>query len=440
MKRDAVVLELRVLGGRHSGACVTAEDGMQLDADDGADVMLTDLAADDGPLRLHIPDRSRWLLWPANHEPDAAALSQAPRIGEVRYFGGLPLCVSEIHDDWQTVAVPQTEPDHHMAAGATGALNPVRSSTSRMLRRLQLCVLTLAGIGVVVVLVKLRTPDRADSVEAAVRHPQKEGEPIDLTDSARRQASRIQALVQHADPALSLRYTPLRDGHVRVTGWVDSVEQLDRIDGMLDGEQPRPQVRLTVLQELREELHAQLGDTYPSLDVAPDGPARLKVSGLVTTEAERDAAMAAVRGQVAEDVDVESELRIASPRLPMEIAEAFTAAGFPGAHASWSSGTYVVTVSVPAEERPRFERSLFELTKRFAGVPLRIKPDFVQVAAVRSPAPFRISGVMGGAFPYIVLPDGSKLLPGGRHMGWRLQAIEPEVLIFDSPRRLVVAR
>ena len=62
------------------------------------------------------------------------------------------------------------------------------------------------------------------------------------------------------------------------------------------------------------------------------------------------------------------------------------------------------------------------------------------VHASAAPLPFRIRGVVGGAVPYVVLGDGSKLQPGGRRDGWRLVAVESDRLVFDGPRSLVVLR
>lgn len=439
MKRDAMVLELRVLGGRHAGACVAAEDGLLLYTDDTADVLLSDMDADAGALRLHLPGPERWLLWPAGSQPNAEALARAPLRGEARYFGGLPLCVSDPDVDWQDVPSPEAQRENQADAADSGTLAPATSTAPRMLHRLRVCVITLAGIGVVVLaVIKFWPPESTHGTGGPL--PRQDAEPIDLTDEARRQIPILEAAILRVDPALVLHYTPLRDGHVRVTGWVDTNQQLDRIDDALNAQQPRPVTRVVVFQQLREELRAQLRDSYPSLEFAPGGPGRLKVSGLVTTEAERHAVMAAVRGQVSDDLDVESDLRMARAHLLADIAEAFTVDGFSDALVRWTGGTYAVTLSVPTDERRRFEAGLPDLIKRFPGVPLLIKPKFVSVTPVRSPPPFPISGVIGGHVPYVVLPDGSKLLPGGRHKGWRLHSIEAQVLIFDFPRRLVVAR
>lgn len=444
MKRDAMVLELRVLGGRHAGACVAAEDGLLLGSVDAADVMLSDMTPDGSALRLHLPDPQHWLLWPADGSPDAATLAQAPLLGEARFFGGLPLCVSAPQADWQSVppqagSTPDIDTEVLLAPAWDERKAETQSSASRKFDKARFSLLLLSGLAVLVlVVIKLWT---TDSTVPRARQINEEAEPLDLTEDAKRQVPALKTAAAHVDANLELRYAPLRDGRVRITGWVGTVQQMDRLSDVMSAQDPRPLMRLSIVEEVREELRAQLGDSYPSLDVASDGPGRLRVTGMVTSEAERDAMLAAVRGQLPADMEVKGALRLASPQLAADIEEAFSIADFPGAVARWTGGTFMVTLTVPQNERLRFEASLVALLKRFQGVPLWIKPKFVRaVAPVRSPPPFPISGVIGGSVPYVVLPDGSKLLPGGRHMGWRLQAIESEVLVFDSPRRLVVAR
>ncbi|WZB66636.1 hypothetical protein WJ971_00645 [Achromobacter xylosoxidans] len=54
--------------------------------------------------------------------------------------------------------------------------------------------------------------------------------------------------------------------------------------------------------------------------------------------------------------------------------------------------------------------------------------------------PFVIRSVVGGAQPFVVLEDGSKLLVGGVYRKYRLVAVENTRIIFEGPRTAIVTR
>ena len=126
-----------------------------------------------------------------------------------------------------------------------------------------------------------------------------------------------------------------------------------------------------------------------------------------------------------------------------DVQNALVAAGFEQARARWSGEEVIATVPIAPGSRARLENALVALTKQFAAVPLRIVPEVIVPAApepVTANAPYPIRAVVSGPSPYLILPDGSRVQPGGSHAGWRLQSIDADVLVFDAPRRRVVRR
>ena len=60
--------------------------------------------------------------------------------------------------------------------------------------------------------------------------------------------------------------------------------------------------------------------------------------------------------------------------------------------------------------------------------------------AVATTVPFAIRSVMGGAQPFVVLGDGTKLVPGGTYRQYRLVSIDNGKVTFDGPTYAVVSR
>ncbi len=483
MMREAFTLELRVLNGRHAGACAAARDGALIGKDEEADIILSDLDSRAGMAQLHLLGDGRWLLWPAGKEPGAEAFEHALDAGAQGHWGGLALSVSPSQTDWPPLPVPKeettpdesetgfsegsesaeslkeegvsadatTSPDRPEAAeelgpelAASGA--QVRMSKEATAARTFKGGRTAVVAGVVVLLAAI-VASVIYFFQGGFGQPATESSdlaadpPSDLTDQARRQIPDLALAVAQVDPALRLELQPLRNGRVQVLGWVESVPQLDRLAEALGMRRPAPLLRVFVADNVRTELRAQLSGRLPHLDFQPGAAGILRVRGVVVTEADEAAALNAVRPLLPPGVELASELRLAST-LASEVRAVIAGAGFEDASAQWDGEQMVVTLTLADHARGELENALLAAGKRFAGLPLRVKPVAATPAqlAARSRPPFPIRSVVGGAVPYIVLPDGSKLSAGGSHAGWRLQAIEKDLLVFDAPRRLEVPR
>ena len=466
MMRDALALELRVLNGRHAGACVGARDGLLVGADDDADVILTDLDPGVRLARLHLLDGGRWLIAAAHTEPDPESIARAPHIGEPSHWAGVALCVCALHTDWPAMPVPQVraagpavqpvidaranEPEA-LAEGenagevilqvqADSEAEPeqlpeerkqavVRADFWRWL--LPVLLLTLVALAFWVF----------GGVGVGVARSEADASSPDLTEQAKRQIPDLKLSIAQVDPALRMELLPRPDGRVQVRGWVDSVAQLDRLADALGTRRPAPVLRVLVAEDVRTELRAQLAGSNPHLDFVPGGPGVIRVRGIVQAEPGVEEVLAVVRPLLPAGLTLASDLRLAEKFVP-DVKAALGTAGFPDARVHWDGSQIVSVVPLMASARGVLENTLVALSERFPGLPLSIRPELLAQAdnEERGKAPFPIRGVVGGAVPYVILPGGAKLSPGGTHAGWRLNAIEPEVLIFDAPRRLVVER
>ncbi|WP_354449215.1 type III secretion system inner membrane ring subunit SctD [Ottowia thiooxydans] len=464
--REALVLELRVLSGRHAGASAIARPGLSVGIVDEADIILTDLDYAAGLARLHLRGDSHWLLTSADLDPDEQAWTDAPRIGDPGYWGGLALCVSPSHADWPKLPAaklapslgveaqaddtgsgagslqplsgddePQFEPATALIAAPGEARPATRSGMRAVLWVGAAIFLILAALGLAALISErwAREPQTQPKVSEAVG--------VDLTEQAQGQISELKLVIARVDPALRLQFTPQKDGQVRVSGWVESVAQLDRLADALGSRRPAPLMRVLVANDVQTELRAQLAGSYPHIDFSAGDPGKVRIRGIVLTQAARAEVLSAVRPLLPAGLELDDSLRLAETMAP-DVRSALGAAGFNDAKARWDGSQIVATLSLPDGARVRFENTLLALAERFPGLPLRVMPQTVVVASLsdRGKAPFPIRSVVGGDVPYLILQGGDKLLPGGAYAGWRLQSIEPDVLVFDSPRRLVVAR
>ncbi|MBH1965476.1 MAG: type III secretion system inner membrane ring subunit SctD [Comamonadaceae bacterium] len=473
--RDPLTLELRVLNGRHAGACAVARDALLLGVTPEADLIVTDLDARAGLGKLYLMDGGRWLIAAANAEPSANDLENAPKVGVPIHWAGVALVVCEPHTDWPSMPVTAApsefagepgllhgelgghahlgldadfnEPMPKDGATVSGpALMKVRGAAvapvpppRNALRPVLWILAALLGILALLGLaayISGRVPLEPSGVSA----PTSPALP-DMTAQAQKQVPDLALAIAKVDSTLRLQLTPQRDGLVRVSGWVDSLQQLDRLADALAMRRPSPVMRVLVVSDVRSELSAQLAGAYSHLRFLPGDPGVLRVQGIVASAAVRQETLTAVRPHLPSGLILADELKLAEQLAP-EIRAALVSAGFKDVKAGWDGKQVWATLSLPASARNRFEEFLIELADRFPGLPLRVTPTLLTASGSTglSKAPFAILGVVGGDVPYVVLPGGAKLLPGGSHGGWRLQAIDADVLVFDSPRRLVVSR
>jgi len=83
--------------------------------------------------------------------------------------------------------------------------------------------------------------------------------------------------------------------------------------------------------------------------------------------------------------------------------------------------------SLVAEEFPMASRVVTELMTAQQRAELEAK-----ALAARTPKVPELSAVVSGSKPYVVLPDGQKIQPGGLVMGLRVASISADAVIFED--------
>lgn len=87
--------------------------------------------------------------------------------------------------------------------------------------------------------------------------------------------------------------------------------------------------------------------------------------------------------------------------------------------------------SLAQDELPRWERLFLSFTERHGHVP----PVTVQISNDVDRLGDRIGSVVGGAFPYIVTPEGHRIAPGGRLMGRTVTSVQTGEVVFADGLR-----
>ncbi|WP_428000756.1 hypothetical protein [Acidovorax sp.] len=489
--------ELRVLSGCHAGARAPLAAALRIGAGEDCDLIVSDMVLPPGAQGWLHAAEGHWKVLaqprPAGAANDAAGPGSAGDAwvpptawGGVARLGGIAITVSASHASWQalplgdavaaappstlgaqTATAPAQEPAVQDVANAmlapretpapvvvdaapAAAARPppvarARSWHPAWVVGAALCVLLL---GVFVSLLTGRGPAPAApaaAVAAAVSAP---------ADAARQQQMLrdIQRAIASVDPALRLQIDPLPNGRARVSGWVLGVQQFDRLAEGLVTVRPTPVLAVRTAPELLDDLMVVGSATGAPLRFELLGAGRVKALGAVLTATERERVLSQLRERLPPGIELVDALRVAEQQGPA-ILEWLRVAGFGTANANWDAQAqqFALALDIEPGRRPALESLLARDGTPLSGIAftLRVRETAQAAAPAGSvalvhasvaPLPFRIRGVVGGPAPYVVLGDGSKLQPGGQRAGWSLEGIEPDRLVFEGPRRLVVSR
>lgn len=484
------VLELRVLSGCHEGArAPMAEGRLRVGVDDDCDVILTDLVlmGEKGEYVWLYVQEGRWSVrgLPADDETPASTaqriLVPASSLGTVAMLGGVALTVSDANAPWQKVpmalmsedgsARPENtvEPvlldmtDEEKPDGVQSALTAGSDDVTRVrdvameektpvprARRWGLLVAGIPALAVLIVAVGWGLATRGVSSGAAMEARAAAPRP-DAAAQQRMRQEIAQALAA-VDPGLRLQVTLLPAGNARISGWVSDNQQLDRLAEGLARIQPQPELAVSTASDLLDDLREinSSGSNAAPLRFELLGAGRVQVNGVVLTADEQRNAMAYLRDRAPQGIELVDGLRVAASQ-GSALQNWLKQQGFPGVRANWNGSRMELAVNASVEQMPRLEALLIRNDTPLFGIPYALRvhqsaPPGSKDAAPAgvyadvAPLPFRIRSVIGGGEPYVVLSDGSKLLPGAQRSGWKLVSIQSDRMLFDGPRQLVVLR
>lgn len=489
-------LELRILSGCHAGARASVRGGESIGAADDCDLVLTDIGIGEDVvawLQLHA---GRWSLaseqasmtavFAADADESAPQEAAGTSFGSVAFVGELAITVCSPETPWQQVPQQRVESKVRDASPVSkrieaAAVEPEMGdaeSVSNTFEALAQNAETASKVKVTKFATKQQTgtgikPWWVISVALLVllcavlwNILQKGVHPVETApaasdaqplDTARQQqlVRNAQLVVASVDPTLRLKIDPLSDGGIRISGWVASVDQLDRLAEKLSALRPMPQLSVRMASDVLDdfkEAARNAGIVKPDFELLGSG--KVKVKGLVSDVPARDKALQTLRAGVPSNLEMEDGLRVAASQGPV-LQQWLRAAGFPGASAQWNDGVMQLTLPLEPQERPRLENLLARRDVPLTDIPFTLNvqyrvpsesktartapaPELIHIS--KAPLPFRVTSVIGGVNPYVILADGGKLQPGGQRNGWRLDAVDTDRVTFSGPKTLVLAR
>lgn len=465
-------VQLRVLSGCHQGATldVAPAETLRVGAGDDCDVLLRDCGLDAGASVLLAWEAQRWSMQAQGG--DAAPISQP--LGTVALLGRISITLSAEHAPWQAaLALPEadvasaTAPSEEASdSDAADAPPPPQARPAPLARepaQPTKPVARASGLAVgmrrvgqwSVVALAVLVPGVSWFVwslgPASAHSDARSAAPslAELSPQAQEQAVKEASLaIALVDPALRLRVEPRAEGGVTVSGWVDNVEQFDRLAQGLSGLRPLPRLAVRTASEVLDSLADAGSAQGAKLQFSLLGSGKVQARGVVTTPEERNLMLKQLRARAPEGIEIVDALRAAAEQGPA-VRAWLQAQGFQITKADWDGEQLLLGVDVKGPQRGQLERLLAA-----AGTPLTDVPFLLQSRLLKADAeavaerarigdaglPIRIRSVVSGDAPYVVLADGAKLQPGSRHAGWRLVAIAPDHLVLDGPKRLEISR
>lgn len=428
-------LELRILDGVHEGARVPMlpRSRTTLGATSDSDIVLSDLAGagERATVVLDSQDGGWTLMLECDGEVlhARAARNRAVRVGPIR------IAISSIDDDWETGEPVLPEPYHAQpqsdldavptgatTPGATRALLGMLSERSAIVAAL---VLLLAGGAAVAMTVASPVTESPGATTPAQQEARIQMQVMD----------QLQAALRDAGTPPGVRVRKDGDAGLAVEGVLPDDGAVAALTQRLSAQASPPLLRLASLKSLNEALLAG-EDGAPAgvkLIQASDGSLALQ-GNVADPELGNDWATRVARLLPFPDASVRNELS-----GPRQLAERFIEqahdAGF-HIDGRFDGQRMMLKGSVPNADVARWEQWLSAFVQQ-NGDALKFE---VQVgerapslpAQLRPHLPFVVTSVVGGSWPYLVLGDGSRLMPGGQAHGYKLAAINPESLVFES--------
>jgi type III secretion protein D len=238
------------------------------------------------------------------------------------------------------------------------------------------------------------------------------------------------------------------DGRWVVRGYALGERDAMTLSAALARLEPRPPLRLTSEQDLRDEVADAIDRLAPSSSpssVSPKyvGSLRMRLEGRMASAAEKDKLLKALSDDFPFVAGWDDAIATADGDAK-GLVEDLRSRGW-DVDGAMNAGTMELQVQLLERDVPKWEQSLQAATQGGA-VPFRASMTFVQAKPEpRAPSdarlPFDVRSVVGGDMPYVLLQDGEKLARGGVRQGWRLAGISGTQVVFENNgRRAVLQR
>ena len=232
---------------------------------------------------------------------------------------------------------------------------------------------------------------------------------------------------------------------VRASSMSDT--EIDSLSAALARMKPRPGLKATTEQQLRDEVAEALLRIAPeyrgAVSLRDLGGARFKLEGRVAKASDRERLVGMIRAAVPQMRELQVALVTGEENADRFLDE-LRSNGW-DIDSAWEDGVLAMKVRLPRKELPQWELALQRATRVSAPL-FRAELAFnTTTTRARSDtethAPFEIRGVVGGDTPYVLLEHGAMLVQGGVWQGWRLASVSATNVVFENgSRRATIAR
>jgi len=224
------------------------------------------------------------------------------------------------------------------------------------------------------------------------------------------------------------------DGTISVRATL-SDEDYEKLAIALSKINPRPQLKVTPEQELNRSVREFLATYGKTLSAESLGAGHFKIKGLVASEPERAALLRALtiefpaasgfeNAMVTKSAFAETILSELREKNALEI------------QSHWEDDVLLVAAKIPVDQASQWEEWQLQTEKRHGKwLKIALTADAEQINL-----PLQVEAIISGKTSFVVLADGRKILPGGSVDGWQLVEINPESIVFDGPRRVIIRR
>ncbi|CUJ34439.1 type III secretion system inner membrane ring subunit SctD [Achromobacter xylosoxidans] len=449
-------LELRVLSGLHRDARCLAADGAVLGADPACDIVLADDGMGPRAARLRIGETG-WDLANDDGAPADPAGGQ-PRTPFNRPvpLGPVWITVARRGDPWANppdaandalgggAAAAAAADDAAAPSVAPAAAAPNPDEERLLERRLPLPPIqgrrrkrdswpVLLGLAAVVLTVVVAIFLAWMPQSTASRAPQVDPR----LAAAEKSVGQISAVFERMGLASRLHVSMARDGVVTVSGWVRNAAEQDAVAAALSQIWPMPAMRISNEDAAVRTASTALRAFNVRYEPRYEGDGRLIVAGIASSARERASALDALRAQLPGMTVLGNDIAL-TQQVSDTLSSRLVDAGLSGVTLTWKPDHLEIAAgALDDDQQARLQETLDDFNKSHLGV---ARLAAASATAAADSVPFVIRSVVGGAQPFVVLEDGSKLLVGGVYRKYRLVAVENTRIIFEGPRTAIVTR
>lgn len=439
---NAAGLELRVLSGLHRRASAPISAEASIGADPDCDIVLADDGIAARAARIH-SDAMGWTLTPENGGvPERRQHGEPVRLGPV----WLTLAAADapwIESPTQDEAPAEDEPLPEPAGDSPGAApSPAAQAVSpspllppRPARRSREALYVYAGMALMLLLCVsgivyiIQPPPTVLAAADPMRQAIEESLPT------------IRRVLEQQGLTDRLTISRRPDQSIIITGWLRDAAEQEQVATAMARIWPMPALRLSNEADLRATALNVL-QAYPiRYDARYQGDGVVAIQG-IAPDAEQRARVGDMLRVALPGVRLDLGAVLLADEVSQRLAAAAAQAGLPEPQAKWNGSRLEIAPPDDPEQARHLASVIedFNLTHFKVAALLPAMPAAAPRRAIATTVPFTIRSVMGGAQPFVVLGDGTKIVPGGTYRQYRLVSIDNGKVTFDGPTYAVVSR